>query len=74
MNLMRGNTNMKNKKLEETKKESVPESTEQMGSPFLDRYIQKSMTDHMQEVDARLLAEAIKTLLHQDNEKTKHLN
>ena len=43
-------------------------------SPLLERYLQKTMTDHMQNIDDALLARAIKTLLAEEKDKNKHLN
>lgn len=55
------------------KKESnVDETKKRVGSPVLERYIQQSMNARMQNVDEKVIAQAIKTLLHQ--EKNKHLN
>lgn len=43
-------------------------------SPLLERYLQKTMTDHVQDIDDELLAKAIKTLLAEEKDKNKHLN
>lgn len=43
-------------------------------SPLLERYLQKTMTDHVQNIDDVLLARAIKTLLAEEKDKNKHLN
>lgn len=63
MNGLKGN-NMKKDKQEVTQK----------ASPLLERYLQKTMTDRMQDVDSELIAKAIKTLLSEDNEKNTRLN
>ena len=39
------------------------------GSPLLDRMIQRNMADRMKEVDEKILAKAIKTLLMKDDNK-----
>lgn len=44
------------------------------GSPLLERFLQKNMTDRMREVDEKVIAEAIKTLLFEEGEKNKRLN
>lgn len=46
----------------------------QGSSPLLERYLQKTMTDHVQGIDDELLAKAIKTLLAEEKDKNKHLN
>lgn len=43
-------------------------------SPLLERYLQKTMTDHVQNIDDALLARAVKTLLAEEKDKNKHLN
>ena len=43
-------------------------------SPLLERYLQKTMTDHVQNIDEEILAKAIKTLLAEEKDKNKHLN
>lgn len=43
-------------------------------SPLLERYLQKSMTDHMRDIDDEAIAKAIQTLLHEEKNKNKHLN
>ncbi len=43
-------------------------------SVLLERYLQKNMTDRMQQVDDEALAKAIKTLLYADEKKNKRLN
>ena len=43
-------------------------------SPLLERYLQKTMTEHVQNIDDELLAKAIKTLLAEEKDKNKHLN
>ncbi len=43
-------------------------------SPLLERYLQKTMTDQMQQVDDQLLASAIQTLLYEGKQKNKRLN
>lgn len=52
------------------KKENEPKKS----SPLLDRYIQRSTMDKMQQLDEKSLAEAIKSLLLQGNEDPKNLN
>ncbi|MDF2593709.1 MAG: hypothetical protein K0R69_50 [Clostridia bacterium] len=52
------------------KKENEPKKS----SPLLERYIQRSMMDKMQQFDERSLAEAIKSLLLQSKEDPKNLN
>lgn len=43
-------------------------------SPLLERYLQKTMTDHVRGIDDELLAKAIKNLLADEKDKNKHLN
>lgn len=43
-------------------------------SPLLERFLQKNMTDCMQAVDDEVIAQAIKTLLFEENNKNKRLN
>lgn len=54
------------------KKEEAKKETK--GSPLLERYIQRSVSDKMQHVDEKIIADAIKTLLYEDNNSSKHLN
>lgn len=61
----------------QTAKKSAENQKEAEGSsPLLERYLQKTMTDQMQNVDDEALAKAIQTLLYKDKEKkkNKHLN
>lgn len=46
----------------------------QGSSPLLERYLQKTMTDHVQGINDEILAKAIKTLLAEEKDKNKHLN
>ena len=66
---------------EQIKKKPAKEAAEikkesEGSSPLLERYLQKTMTDQMQNVDDEVLAKAIQTLLYKDKEKkkNKHLN
>lgn len=43
-------------------------------SPLLERYLQKTMTNPVENIDDLLIAKAIKTLLAEDKGKNKHLN
>ena len=56
---------------EKIKKE---EKIEKETSPLLERYIQRTLRDKMHRVDEEVIAEAIKTLLHEEKNKSKHLN
>lgn len=62
-----------NEKQETAKNNQQDKKQDQAASPLLERYLQKTMTDRMQEVDDEALAKAIKTLLSKDETK-KHLN
>ena len=56
-----------NDKIDNNKKEGK-------SSVLLERYLQKNMTDRMQQVDDEALAKAIKTLHYADEKKNKRLN
>ncbi len=52
------------------KKEDQPKK----GSPLLERYLQRSTMDKMQQLDDEALAQAIKSLLLQGKDDPKNLN
>ncbi|PHV72387.1 hypothetical protein CS063_02605 [Sporanaerobium hydrogeniformans] len=62
------------KKEEKKMHKEQPRELETKGSPLLERYIQRSLSDKMQQVDEQMIAEAIKTLLYEDKNQSKHLN
>ena len=47
---------------------------ENASSPLLERYLQKSMTDHMRNASDEALAKAIQTLLYEEKNRNKHMN
>lgn len=53
--------------------EKKDDKKSESASPLLERYLQRSMTDRMKEIDDESLAKAIKTLLYEEKRK-KHLN
>ena len=63
-------------KEKESKKENEAkkENKSKKGSILLDRYIQRTTMDKMQNLDDRALADAIKSLLLQGREDPKNLN
>lgn len=60
----------------QSKTDTQKVADKESSSPLLERYLQKTMTDHMQNVDDEALAKAIQTLLYEDKSKNKnkHLN
>lgn len=50
------------------------ETTTKSASPLLERFLQRTMTDRMRDVDDETLAKAIKTLLYDEERSKKHLN
>lgn len=56
------------------KASTTPKSEKEGSSPLLERYLQKTLTDHMQGANDEALAKAIQTMLYKDQEKNKHLN
>lgn len=63
---------IKMKKTDNDKNNNIKK--EGKSSVLLERYLQKNMTDRMQQVDDEALAKAIKTLLYADEKKNKRLN
>jgi hypothetical protein len=56
--------------MENNKKKDEPKK----GSPLLDRYIQRNAMDKMKQIDERVLADAIKSMLIEGKEDPKNLN
>ena len=50
------------------------ETTTKSASPLLERFLQRTMTDRMRDVDDETLAKAIKTLLYDEERSKEHLN
>lgn len=50
------------------------ETTTNSASPLLERFLQRTMTDRMRDLDDEALAKAIKTLLYDEEKSKKHLN
>lgn len=59
-------------KMTQNKKEK--EMTTNGASPLLERFLQRTMTDRMRDLDDEALAKAIKTLLYDEEKSKKHLN
>ncbi|MBP3886675.1 MAG: hypothetical protein J6F30_03315 [Cellulosilyticum sp.] len=55
-------------------KKDIASKGDNGSSPLLERYLQKTMTDHMRNVDDEALAKAIQTLLYEEKNRNKHMN
>lgn len=55
-------------------KKDIASKDDNGSSPLLERYLQKTMTDYMRNVDDEVLAKAIQTLLYEDKNRNKHMN
>ena len=50
------------------------DTTTKSASPLFERFLQRTMTDRMRDLDDETLAKAIKTLLYEEEKSKKHLN
>ena len=57
-----------------TMEENNQSKNDSKGSPLLELYIQRNLLNKVKHIDEETLANALKTLLHQDKEISKHLN